>query len=218
MKGLLGRKIGMTQLFDERGQAVPVTVIEAGPCVVTQVKTIDKDGYKAVQLGFGAIKESFLNKPAKGHLGKSKATPVKYLVELRLDNGDEFKVGQVLKADIFSAGERTDIVGFSKGRGFTGVVKRWGFRGGPASHGSHFHRAPGSIGMCATPSKVHKGARMPGRHGNVRVTVQNLEVIRVEPEMNLLMVKGAIPGPSGNIVMVRGTVKRSKHARTATAG
>jgi large subunit ribosomal protein L3 len=218
MKGILGLKKGMTQIFDEHGQAIPVTVIEAGPCAVIQVKTREKDGYHAIQLGFGENKETRLNKPLKGHLENSKTPLVKHLVELRLDDGEEFKVGQVLKADIFSVGDRTDVTGLSKGKGFTGVVKRWGFRGGPASHGSHFHRAPGSIGMCATPSRVHKGSGMAGRHGYLRVTVQNLEVIRVEPEINLLMVKGAVPGPIGNLVMIRSTVKHGrKHARTASA-
>lgn len=218
MKGLLGLKKGMTQIFDEHGQAIPVTVIEAGPCPVIQVKTEAKDGYKAIQLGFGENKENRLNKPLKGHLENSKTTAVKYLVELRLDDSEEFKIGQIIKADIFAVGDRTDITGLSKGKGFTGVVKRWGFHGGPASHGSHFHRAPGSIGMCATPSRVHKGSKMAGRHGNMRVTVQNLEVIRVEPDANLLMVKGAVPGPIGNLVMVRSTIKQGrKHARAASA-
>lgn len=218
MKGILGRKIGMTQIFDGQGQAVPVTVIEAGPCIVTQVRTVVKDGYSAVQLSFGATKESRINKPLKGQLVKSKAKAVKHLVELRLDNGDEFTLGQVIKADIFATGDGVDVIGVSKGKGFTGVVKRWGFRGGPASHGSHFHRAPGAIGMCATPSRVHKGAKMPGRHGNSRVTVQNLKVVQVEPEVNLLLIRGAVPGPTGNLVIVKRAVKnRSKHARSASA-
>lgn len=210
MKGILGKKLGMTQLFGEDGRLSPVTVIEAGPCVVTQVKEEKEDGYSAIQIGYGDIKEKQVNKPLKGHFAKAKVSPTRYLAEIAVAEGEEYKAGQVIKADIFSQGDRADVVGISKGKGFTGVVKRWGFRGGPGSHGSHFHRAPGSIGACATPSRVYKGKRMPGQTGNKRVNIQNLEVVKVDPERNWLFLKGSVPGARGSLVMVKQSVKAKR--------
>ncbi len=206
MKGILGKKLGMTQVFGEDGKLRPVTVIEAGPCVVTQVKK-EEDGYSAIQIGYGDVKEKRVSKPLKGHFAKARVSPKRYLAEIAVAEGEEYKVGQILKADIFSQGDRADVVGISKGKGFTGVVKRWGFSGGPGSHGSHFHRAPGSIGACATPSRVYKGKGMPGQMGNKRVNIQNLEVVKVDPERNRLFLKGSVPGARGSLVMVKQSVK-----------
>ncbi|MDI6822355.1 MAG: 50S ribosomal protein L3 [Actinomycetota bacterium] len=218
MRGILGKKLGMTQIFKEN-KAVPVTVVEAGPCVVTQVKTKEKDGYSAIQIGFDEIKEKHLNAPLKGHFARAKVSPQKYLAEVTIAEGEDYKVGQVLTVDIFSEGERIDVTGISKGKGFAGVMKRWGFKGGPASHGSRFHRAPGSIGACADPSRVFKGKKMPGHMGNERVTVQNLEVAKVDPDQNLLLLRGSIPGAVGSLVIIKESVKakgksakRGKHA------
>jgi len=217
MRGILGKKLGMTQIFKEN-KAVPVTVVEAGPCVVTQVKTREKDGYSAIQIGFDEIKEKHLNAPLKGHFAGAKVSPKKYLTEVAIAEGEDYKVGQVLTVDIFSEGERIDVTGISKGKGFAGVMKRWGFKGGPASHGSRFHRAPGSIGACADPSRVFKGKKMPGHMGNERVTVQNLEVAKVDPDQNLLLLRGSIPGAVGSLIMIKESVKakgkskRNKHA------
>ena len=208
IQGLLGRKLGMTQIFDETGVVHPVTVVEAGPCVVTQVKTAEKDGYGAVQLGLGLDKR--LNKPEQGHRQASGFLS-RTLREIRADDPSEFAVGQVLTADVFAAGETVDVTGTSKGRGFQGGVKRHGFRGGPKTHGqSDRHRAPGSIGSSATPGRVFKGLRMAGHMGHERVTVQNLQVLRVDPERNLLLIEGSVPGPTKGLVVIRRAVKAKK--------
>jgi large subunit ribosomal protein L3 len=207
-KGILGRKLGMTQVFDEAHRVIPVTVIEAGPCRVVQLKTPERDGYAAVQLSFGETKPGRLSKPELGHLKKADAGPARYLAELRVDDLSGFEIGQVLGADVFEKGERVDVTGISKGHGFSGVMKRHNFAGQGASHGNHKkHRAPGAIGACATPARVFKGVRMAGQHGNARVTTQNLEVVQGDAERNLLLIKGAVPGPSGGLVFVRNTVK-----------
>ncbi len=207
-KGILGRKLGMTQVFDDANRVVPVTVIEAGPCRVIQLKTPERDGYAAVQLAFGATKPARLSKPELGHLKAANADPAKYLAELRVDDLSGFEIGQLLKADVFAAGERVDVTGISKGHGFSGVMKRHNFSGQGASHGNHKkHRAPGAIGACATPARVFKGVRMAGQYGNTRITTLNLEVVEGDAERNLLLVKGAVPGPSGGLVFVRNAVK-----------
>ena len=207
-KGILGRKLGMTQVFDDANRVIPVTVIEAGPCRVVQLKTPERDGYTAVQLAFGDTKAARLSKPELGHLKKSDAGPAKYLAELRVDDLSSFEVGQVLAADVFGAGERVDVTGISKGHGFSGVMKRHNFKGQGAAHGNHKkHRAPGAIGACATPARVFKGVRMAGQSGNSRVTTLNLEVVEGDAERNLLLIKGAVPGPNGGIVFVRSAVK-----------
>ncbi len=213
MKGVLGRKIGMTQIFSEEDKLVPVTVIDANDCVITQVKTLEKDGYSALQIGFGSIKEKRVTKPMKGHFDKGKTEPKRHLAEVKVDKGHDYRVGQEIKADIFSVGDKADITGVSKGKGFAGVVKRWGFAGGPGGHGSHFHRAPGSIGACATPSRVFKGRKLPGQMGNSQVTVQGLEIAMVDTEQNLLLVKGSVPGGKNSIVMIKESVKKRKKAK-----
>ena len=206
IQGLLGRKLGMTQIFDETGVVHPVTVVEAGPCVVTQVKTPEKDGYGAVQLGFGLDKR--LNRPEQGHR-RASGFQSRTLREIRADDPSEFQVGQVLKADVFANGEAVDVTGTSKGRGFQGGVKRHGFHGGPKTHGqSDRHRAPGSIGSSATPGRVYKGMRMAGHMGNERVTVQNLKVLRVDTERNLLLIEGSVPGPNKGLVVIRRAAKK----------
>ena len=202
-KAIIGKKVGMTQIFDESGKVIPVTVIEAGPCVVTQKKTTEKDGYNAVQLGFEDVKESKLTKPELGHLKKADVALKKHLKEFKLENAAEMNVGDVVKADMFVEGDFVDVTGTSKGKGFAGVIKRHGFAGGPGGHGAHFHRAPGSVGQCATPSRVFKGVRMPGHMGCDTVTVRNLEVVRIDEEQNLILVKGGIPGGKNGIVRVR---------------
>ena len=207
-KGILGRKLGMTQIFDDGNRIVPVTVIEAGPCRVVQLKTPERDGYAAVQLAFGETKSQRLTKPELGHLKAANADPAKYLAELRVTDLSGFELGQVLKADVFEAGERVDVTGISKGHGFSGVMKRHNFQGQGASHGNHKkHRAPGSIGACATPARVFKGIRMAGQYGNVRTTTLNLEVVEGDAERNLLLLKGAVPGAAGGLVFVRNAVK-----------
>jgi large subunit ribosomal protein L3 len=207
-KGILGRKLGMTQVFDDQNRVVPVTVIEAGPCRVVQLKSPERDGYSAVQLAFGEAKAARINKPELGHLKAADAPPTKYLAELRVDDLSSFELGQVLKADVFAAGERVDVTGVSKGKGFSGVMKRHNFQGQGASHGNHKkHRAPGSIGACATPARVFKGVRMAGQYGAERVTTLNLEVVEGDAERNLLLIKGAVPGPTGGLVFVRNAVK-----------
>jgi large subunit ribosomal protein L3 len=205
MKGIIGKKVGMTQIFDDRGEVVPVTVIEAGPCYVAQVKTVERDGYSAVQLGFDEVKPKRLTRPQVRHLQKSNLPALRYLREITLDPEDVagFEEGQKLTVGIFEAGEYVDVSGTSKGRGFAGVVKRHGFSGGPKTHGqSDRHRAPGSIGACTTPGRVFKGKRMAGRMGGDRVTVQNLEVVLVDPERNLLAVRGAVPGAKNGLVLI----------------
>lgn len=205
-KGIVGRKMGMTQIFDDQARVVPVTVIQAGPCKISAIRTPDKDGYSAIQMAFGAVKEKALTKPEVGHLAKGDIGPMRHLVELRLADVSSFEVGQELKADVFEAGERADVVGVSKGKGFAGVMKRHNFAGKEASHGTQRkHRSPGSIGACATPSRVFKGMRMAGHMGRSRVTVLNLEVVQSDPEKGLLLVRGAVPGPNGSVVLVRNT-------------
>jgi len=216
-KGILGRKLGMTQIWDDQNRVVPVTVIEAGPCRVVQLKTPERDGYSAVQLAFGATKESRLSRPELGHLKKADAPPVKHLAELRVDDLSGFEVGQVLGADLFEAGERVDVSAISKGKGFAGAMQRYNFKGQGASHGNHKkHRSPGSIGACATPGRVFKGMKMAGQMGNMRVTTMNLEVIQGDAERGLILVKGAVPGPAGGLVFLRNAVK--KRVRNAGAG
>ncbi len=210
-KAILGEKLGMTQVF-KGDLMVPVTVIKAGPCVVTQLKSKESDGYQAVQLGFGERKESRAGEPLKGHLKRANAEPVRVLAEVSLDPA-AYKPGQRIRVDIFEEGDRADVTGVSKGKGFAGVVKRHGFRGGPASHGARFHRAPGAIGQCATPSRVFKGKKLPGRMGGDRVTVQNLLVVGVDADKDLLLVKGAVPGPKGAVVLVRESVKGKQKAK-----
>lgn len=208
-KGILGRKLGMTQVFDEGARAIPVTAIEAGPCRVALVRTPERDGYSAIQLAFGELKESKLNRPELGHLRKAGVGAHRYLVELRVADASQFQVGQEIRADVFEQGDRADVVGTSKGKGFAGVYKRHGFGGAPASHGTERkHRTPGAVGACTTPSRVFKGKKMPGRMGHERVTILNLEVVRVDAERNLLLVKGAVPGPVGGLVVVRSAVRR----------
>jgi large subunit ribosomal protein L3 len=201
-KGIIAKKIGMTQIFDENGKVIPVTVVEAAPNVVVQVKTVENDGYAAVQLGYGDKKATRVNKPMKGHFDKANAGYKRTLKEFRLDNCD-LEAGSLVKADVFAVGDIVDVSGTSKGKGFAGVMKRHGFGGGPGGHGSHFHRAPGSIGQCATPSRVLKGVRLPGHMGCDRVTVKNLEVVRIDEDLNLILVKGAVPGGKNGIVRVR---------------
>lgn len=208
VKGLLGTKLGMTQLWDENNRVIPVTVIQAGPCVVTQVRTPESDGYSAVQLGFGAIKAKQVTKPTAGHFAKADVTPRKHLVELRTSDASEYALGQELTADVFEAAEVVDVTGVSKGKGTAGVMKRHGFGGLRATHGVHRkHRSPGSIGGCATPGRVFKGMRMAGRMGGQRQTTQNLTIHAVDTQRGLLLVKGAVPGPRGGVVFVRSAAK-----------
>ena len=207
-KGILGTKLGMTQIYTEDSRVVPVTVIQAGPCLVTQVKTKDRDGYEAVQLAFAEARRGKANQPAAGHFKAAGVKPLRYLVELRTDEAGEYALGQQITVNIFQPGERTDVVGVSKGKGFAGTIKRHGFAGLPGSHGTERkHRSPGSIGASATPSRVFKGTRMSGQMGNERVTVLNLEVVEADPERNLLLLRGAVPGAAGSLVMVRSSVK-----------
>ena len=207
-RAILGQKVGMTQVWDEQNRAVPVTVIQAGPCRVVQIKTPERDGYSAVQLAFGEVKPRRVNKPETGHFKKHDATPAKHLAEVRVDDSSAFSLGQVITADVFTAGEKVDVTGISKGKGFTGHMKRHNFKGQGAAHGNHKkHRAPGAIGACATPSRVFKGMRMAGQMGDVRVTTLNLEVVEGDAERGLLLVKGAVPGPTGGLVFVRNAVK-----------
>ena len=205
-KGILGRKVGMTQVFTADGRALPVTVIEAGPCLVVQKKTLEQDGYAAVQLGFGEKRERLFTKPLKGHFKKSGITPMRYLRELRVDEIDSYEVGQEIKADLFSTGDKVDVIGISKGKGFAGGIKRHNFHRGPMAHGSKYHRRPGSLGAKG-PARVFKGRKMPGHMGVDRVTVQNLEVVKVDAERNILAIKGAIPGNKNGLVMVLSSKK-----------
>ena len=208
MKGLLGEKLGMTQVFDENNRIVPVTVVQAGPCVVTQVRSPEVDGYAAVQIGFGAIDPRRVNKPESGHFAKAGVTPRRHTVEIRTEAIEDYTLGQEISPEIFAAGDIVDVTATSKGKGFAGVMKRHGFHGVGASHGAHRnHRKPGSIGACATPSRVFKGTRMAGRMGGERVTTQNLTIHAVDAEKGLLLVKGAVPGPKGGVVLVRSAVK-----------
>lgn len=206
MKGILGKKLGMTQVFTPEGNVIPVTVIEAGPCVVLQKKELENDGYEAVQLGFADKKESRTNKPAQGHAKKANTTPKRYVREIRGINLAEYEVGQTVSADLFAAGEFVDVTGISKGKGFAGVIKRWGQSTGPMSHGSRYHRGPGSMGSIQA-NRVPKGKRLPGHMGTETVTIQKLEVIRVDAERNVILVKGSVPGPKNGFVKIKQTVK-----------
>jgi large subunit ribosomal protein L3 len=206
-KAILGRKLGMTQIFDENGKVVPVTVIEAGPCVVVQKKTVENEGYDAIQVGFADIREKLLTKAVKGHFAKAGVTLRRFVRELRLENASEYQVGQEIKADIFAAGERVDVSGISKGKGFQGTIKRWNAHRGPETHGSKFHRAVGSMGGSSDPSRTFKNKKLPGHMGNVNTTVLNLKVARVMPEKNLILIKGGVPGPNKGLVVIKNAVK-----------
>ena len=206
-KAILATKVGMTQIFNEDGLLIPVTVLQAGPCVVTQVKTEDNDGYAAVQVGFGEIREKLVNKPEKGHFEKAGVDVKRFLKEFRFDNAAEYQVGQEIKADIFAAGDHIDATAISKGKGFQGAIKRHGQSRGPMAHGSKYHRHAGSNGAASDPSKVFKGKKMPGHMGSKKITIQNLEVVRVDAENNLLLVKGSVPGPKKSLVTIREAVK-----------
>lgn len=206
-KGIIGKKIGMTQIFDEKGKVIPVTVIEAGPCVVAQVKTQETDGYNAVQLGFGEVKPNKVNKPKAGHFAKAKLTATKHLREFRLDDISDVKVGDEVKADVFAAGDKVDIQGTTKGKGFQGVIKRHGQSRGPMGHGSMYHRRPGSMGSTSTPGRVFKGKKLPGHMGMQTVTIQNLEVVKVDMDKNVILVKGSVPGVKGAILKIKTSVK-----------
>ncbi|GMQ63274.1 MULTISPECIES: 50S ribosomal protein L3 [Vallitalea] len=206
-KAIIAKKVGMTQIFEESGELVPVTVLEAGPCIVTQVKTLENDGYKAVQVGFGEKKEKHTNKPMKGHFDKAGVSFKKHIKEFRLDNAEEFEVGNEIKADTFEIGDKVDVSGVSKGKGFQGSIKRHNQSRGPMGHGSKSHRVSGSMGGASSPSRVFKGKKLPGHMGSENVTVQNLEVVRVDVENNLLLIKGAVPGPKKSIVTIVNSVK-----------
>lgn len=206
-KAILATKVGMTQIFNEDGVLTPVTVLQAGPCVVTQVKTVENDGYSAVQVGYGDIREKLVNKPRKGHFAKAGVTNKRFLKEFRFDNAEEYTVGQEIKADIFVAGDKIDATAKSKGKGFQGAIKRHGLSRGPMTHGSKYHRHAGSNGAASDPSKVFKGKKMPGHMGAVKVTIQNLEVVKIDAENNLILVKGAVPGPKKSVVMLKNSVK-----------
>ncbi len=211
MRGILGRKVGMTQLFDDSGKVIPVTIVEAGPCYVTQIKTVETDGYNAVQIGYEEVPERKLTKGQRGHLAAAGAPNLRRLVELRYQEEPDLNLGDEIKADVFDQGDYVDVTGVSKGKGFAGVVKRHGFAGGPKTHGqSDRHRAPGSAGAGTTPGHTFPGMRGPGQMGNKRVTVQNVQVALVDPERNLLAIKGSVPGPRGGLVLVREAVKKPK--------
>ncbi|MBQ4617723.1 MAG: 50S ribosomal protein L3 [Clostridia bacterium] len=209
-KGIIGKKIGMTQIFDEKGNVVPVTVIEAGPCVVVQKKTVENDGYAAVQLGFGDVSPKHVNKPMKGHFDKADVAPKKTLKEFRFDDCDALNIGDIVKADTFAAGDRVDVTGTSKGKGYAGAIKRWNFGRLRETHGTGpVARHPGSLGACSTPSRVFKGTKAAGHLGCERVTVQNLDIVKVDVENNLIAVRGAVPGPRKGIVVLSDTVKKA---------
>mgnify|MGYP003195338051 CR=1 FL=1 len=206
-KAIIAKKIGMTQIFAENGILIPVTVLEAGPCVVTQKKTEENDGYNAVQVGFGEISDKHVNKPAKGHFDKAGVAATRILKEFKFDNIDEYEVGAEIKVDVFAEGEKVDVSGISKGKGFQGAIKRHNQHRGPMAHGSKYHRGVGSLSSATTPGKVKKGKKMPGHMGSVNVTVQNLEVVRADAEKNLLLIKGAVPGNKGSILVIKDSVK-----------
>jgi large subunit ribosomal protein L3 len=206
-KAILGRKVGMTQIFDSNGKIVPVTVIEAGPCVVVQKKTIEKDGYESVQVGFGDIRESLVNKPKQGHFAKAGVVIKRYIKEFRLEDSAAYTVGQEIKADIFSEGEKVDVSGVSKGKGFQGTIKRWNGHRGPMTHGSKFHRSVGSMGGSSDPARTFKNKKMPGHMGHENTTVLNLQVVKILPEKNVILIKGGVPGPNKGIVVIRNSVK-----------
>lgn len=206
-KAIVAKKIGMTQVFAENGLLIPVTVLEAGPCVVTQVKTVENDGYDAIQVGFGDVKVNKVNKPMKGHFDKASVEPKKVLKEFRLDSIEGMTTGTELKADVFEVGDKVDVSGISKGKGYQGPIKRHGQHTGPVSHGSKFHRAVGSMSSATTPGRVKKGKKMAGHMGSVKVTVQNLEIVRVDTDKNLLLIKGAVPGNKGSVLVIKNSVK-----------
>ena len=206
-KAILATKVGMTQIFDENGALIPVTVLEAGPCVVTQVKTQEKDGYSAIQVGFGEIREKLLNKPEKGLFTKNGIDVKRYLKEFRFENAEEYNVKDEIKADIFAAGDKIDATAISKGKGYQGAIKRHGQSRGPMTHGSKYHRHAGANSACADPGKVPKGKKMPGHMGHVQVTIQNLEIVKVDAEQNLILVKGCVPGPKKSLVTLKESVK-----------
>jgi large subunit ribosomal protein L3 len=207
MKGILGKKIGMTQIFDENGNVIPVTAIQAGPCSVVQKKTIENDGYESVQMGFGNLKEKSTTKPIKGHFSKANTAPKYYLREFEVENLEEYTVGSEIKADLFKVGDRIDVQGVSKGKGFQGVIKRHNQHRGPMGHGSMYHRRPGSQGAGTNPGRVFKGKKLPGHMGNVNITIQNLDVVAVDVEKNLLLIKGSVPGQKGGLLYITQSVK-----------
>ena len=209
-KGIIGRKVGMTQIFDEKGNVIPVTVIETAGNIVAQVKTVETDGYNAIQLGYGEIKDKHINKPEAGHFAKSKIANKKHLREFRLDSIEGIKVGDELKADTFQVGEKIDVQGTTKGKGFQGVIKRHGQHRGPMGHGSMYHRRPGSMGATSTPGRVFKGKKLPGHMGRVTVTIQNLDVVRVDMDKNVILLKGSVPGAKGSILKIKSAVKATK--------
>ena len=202
-KAIIGKKVGMTQIFDENGHVIPVTVIEAAPNTVCQIKTTETDGYEAVQLGFGTIKENKVNKPMGGHFAKHGVSPMRHLREVRVDSASEHELGEKVTVANFAEVKKVDVTGTSKGKGFAGVMRRYNFGGGPGGHGAHFHRAPGSIGQCASPSRVFKGVRLPGHMGCDTITTKNLEVVRVDEDMNLILLKGSVPGGKNGVVRIR---------------
>ncbi|MBW4827011.1 MAG: 50S ribosomal protein L3 [Clostridiaceae bacterium] len=210
MKRILGKKIGMTQIFDENGVVTPVTVVEAGPVKIVQKKSLEKDGYNSIQVGYVDVKENRVNKPSKGHFDKAQVEYKKYLREFKVENSDEYEIGQEIKADIFELGNRVDVSGISKGKGTQGPIKRHGHGRGPETHGSKYHRAPGAMAAAAYPGRVFKGKKLAGHMGNERVTVQNLEIVKVDAEKNLLLIKGAVPGPKGGLLTIKESVKVSK--------
>ena len=210
MKGIIGKKIGMTQIFDEKGNVIPVTVIETAGNVVTQIKTTETDGYNSIQLGYGDVKSKHINKPLEGHFKKAGVENRKHLREFRTEDAQNYKVGDEIKVDIFTAGEKVDVQGTSKGKGFQGVIRRHGQHRGPMTHGSMYHRRPGSMGQRSTPGRVFKGKKLPGHMGRITVTIQNLEVVKVDTDKNVLLLKGSVPGAKGAILKVKSTVKVSK--------
>ncbi|MGL4790327.1 MAG: 50S ribosomal protein L3 [Anaerotignaceae bacterium] len=206
-KAIMAKKVGMTQVFSEAGNLIPVTVLEAGPCFVTQKKTVENDGYAAIQVGFGEKREKLVNKPLTGHFAKAGVAVKRFVKEFRLENVDAYEVGSELKADVFVAGDKIDVSGTSKGKGFQGAIKRHGQSRGPMSHGSKYHRGLGSLSSGTTPGRVKKGKKMPGHMGAVKITIQNLEVVRVDAEQNIILVKGAVPGPKGSLLVLKDSVK-----------
>ena len=206
-KGIMGKKLGMTQIFDENRRVVPVTVVEAGPCVVVQIKTIENDGYNAIKVGFGDIREKLVNKPMQGQFAKAGTSLKRFVKEFRMEDTSAYEVGQEFKADIFAAGDKIDVSGISKGKGFQGCIKRWNQHRGPMSHGSKFHRAPGSMGASSDPARTFKNKKLPGHMGNVNSTVLNLEVVKVMPEKNIILIKGGVPGPNKGFIVIRNSVK-----------
>ena len=213
-KAIIAKKVGMTQIFSEKGTLIPVTVLEAGPCLVVQKKTMEKDGYEALQVGYGDVKTGKVNKPSMGHykarLGQANATPCKLLKEIKIDGIDTYEIGSFIKADVFSEGDQVDVTGISKGKGFQGNIKRHGMHRGPMSHGSKYHRGVGAMSACATPGRVVKGRKMPGHMGAERVTVKNLKIMRSDAEKNLILIQGSVPGPRGTIIIVKSTTKSKK--------